>query len=78
MLNNQTRYGDLNVSTQSDTITLLPGYKYIIRSAFSSITTNDDTNKDQETQLPLTNIAIILLIIAAVIYSVFKASRKRR
>ncbi len=82
---NHTRYGDLNVSSLSDTIILQPGYEYRIRSASSTINTIDDTNKDSSdsndqdsSPISLTNITIILLIIAVIIYSLFKSVNKRR
>jgi len=43
---NQTKYGNLNVSSVSESIILEPGSEYTIRLASSSINTNDDTTKD--------------------------------
>lgn len=43
---NQTKYGNLNVSSVSEGIILEPGSEYTFRLASSTIITNDDSTKD--------------------------------
>jgi hypothetical protein len=80
---NDTTYGTLNVTSHSDTSILQPGFEYVIRStSYSSDLDEDkidstDTIK-QDDQIPFTNILLILLITSLVIYSLFKASRRKR
>lgn len=77
---NQTRYNELNVSTSSDTIILNPGYEYTIRSVSPPIdTTNDPTHEsDRDSPIPFKTVSVILLIIGIIIYSIFKASNKKK
>ena len=65
----------MNVQSFSDSIMLKPGSQYIIKSISSNTNTIDDTNKNP---ISLTNITIILLIIAIIIYSLFKSVNKRK
>ncbi len=80
---NQTIYKELNVTSVSENITIEPGFEYIIKSTSYSSNANEDKTdstdtSEQDDQIPLTNILMILLIASLVIYSVFKASNKKK
>ena len=80
---NQIRYKDVNVSSVLEKFIIEPGYEYTIKLATYTSEANDDKtdsteSSEQDDQIPFTNILMILLIAALVIYSFFKTVRKER